>query len=145
MPHPFQQPEPVQAEGHWVSPDKTRRIDFDVWGAHMHGYGSPAVSYQESTGEVWLSLGGHHTKGNMPTLRMSIHAAGELATLLSRANLDGLIGLGLVPAELAQPFRDVTCEPCDCLECVATALAEDRQREVCDCPQCLTDRLKGQC
>ncbi|MFD4441638.1 hypothetical protein ACFWPK_17860 [Nocardia sp. NPDC058519] len=144
MSHPFEQPEPVKAENHWVSPDKTRRIDFEVWGAHVHGYGSPAVRFQESSGEVWLSLGGRHRDGGTPILRMSVAAAGELATLLSRANLDGLIGQGVVPAELAQPYRDVTCEPCDCLQCVATALAEDRNREVCDCPQCLTERVKGQ-
>ncbi|MET8655117.1 hypothetical protein [Nocardia aurea] len=99
------------------------------------------MRFHESTGEVWLSLGGHHCEGRMPLLRMSVTAAGELAFLLSRANLDGLIGQGLVPAELAAPYRDVTCEPCDCDECTAAAQAVDRA--LCLCALCVSERGEG--
>ncbi|MGW4366669.1 hypothetical protein ACWEKT_13580 [Nocardia takedensis] len=118
MSHPFfGHPEPVKAENYWVSPDLTRRIDFEVPETVIRGHGSPAARFEESTGQVWLTLGGRHTGGRTPMLRMSVEAADELATLLSRASLDGWIANGVVPAELAQPFRDITTEPCDCPDC----------------------------
>lgn len=122
----------VQEQGYWVSRDKTCRIDFEVPGTRIHGHGSPGVRFEEEdtgTGQVVVTLGGHHAGGRLPLLRMSRGVAVELIGLLGAAIWNGHVARGLQLPPI--PFRDVTGEDCDCVDCndVARMLLETEEYE----------------
>ncbi|WP_280391759.1 hypothetical protein [Nocardia brasiliensis] len=112
--------EMVKAEGYWVPRNPACRIGFHISGTRIKGFGAPGVRYaddrfDEFAGLVVFTLGGHHAKGRMPFLAMSVDTAEELVQLLAAAVRDGRIaeGAGLEPIT----FRDITFDGCTCTEC----------------------------
>ncbi|MGX1775386.1 hypothetical protein ACWIGW_24960 [Nocardia brasiliensis] len=112
--------EMVKAEGYWVPRDPARRVGFHISGTRIKGYGAPGVrfvsdQYDEFAGQVVFTLGGHHTKGRMPFLAMSVDTAEELVQLLAAAVRDGRVAQGTALAPIK--FRDITYDGCTCDEC----------------------------
>ncbi|ASF09848.1 hypothetical protein NBRGN_045_00490 [Nocardia brasiliensis NBRC 14402] len=113
--------EMVQAEGYWVPRDPGCRIEFRISGTRIEGYGAPGVRYNDNhgfpefPGRVVLTLGGHHSKGRMPFLAMSVDAAEELVQLLAAAVRDAWVAQGAALEPIG--FRDITFDGCACTDC----------------------------
>ncbi|WP_280446326.1 hypothetical protein [Nocardia brasiliensis] len=112
--------EMVQAEGYWVPRDPQSRIGFHISGTRINGYGAPGVrftadQFSEFAGQIVFTLGGHHIKGRMPFLAMSVDTAEELVQLLAAAVRDARIAQGAALEPIA--FRDITFDGCACTDC----------------------------